>query len=372
MKPFHTIRILIIEDDDLLRQSLVDMLELNGFSCLVASDGTEGLLLARTEAPVLILTDINMPGMTGFELLEIFRGDEALRAIPVIVISAKTDRATTRRGMELGAADFISKPFTEDEVLHSIGTRLEKQELLDELDAFGHTVAHDLKNPLATLTGRLDLLAMLLETADKATLRHQLEEASKASMRLADIIDELMVLAGVQRQSVIFRPIDMAAIVAESIDRVEDLLKQKSAKIEKPETWPTALGHAPWVVHVWVNYISNAAKYGGPEPLIKLSAATSPDGDFIRYGVEDNGPGLDDAMKARLFVPFTRISTVRVQGHGLGLSIVRRIVEKIGGKVGVTSVPGTGSYFWFDLPVIKLTNSRAPFSLFEEPVKILH
>jgi signal transduction histidine kinase len=340
---------------------LVDILEINGFSVVAADNGTEGLALARRDLPSLIITDVNMPGMTGFELLETFRGDEALRPIPVIVISAKVDRATTRRGMELGAADFITKPFTEEEVLHSIATRLEKKELMDELDAFAHTVAHDLKSPLTTLVGRLEILGMLLETADKATLRHQVEEAAKSSFRLVSIIDELLVLAGVRRQAVKCVPLDMAAIVAEALDCVDSILQTQKAKVKVPPVWPVANGHAPWLMQVWVNYLSNAAKYGGTPPQITLGADASPNGNFVRFWVQDEGPGMNEEGRLHMFVPFTRISSVRAKGHGLGLSIVRRIVEKLGGKVGVESEPGQGARFWFELPAAPRPTTSPPF-----------
>ncbi len=362
MKPINQLRILIIEDDDMLRQSVADLLELNDFSVVVARDGNEGLQLARRDLPSLIITDVNMPGLTGFDVLEALRKDMALRAIPVIVISAKADREATRRGMELGAADFITKPFTENELLHSIASRMERQELLDELEAFGHTVAHDLKNPLATLMGRIGLTRLLLDSADKVTLRRQLDEADKAATRLANIIDELLILSGVLRQAVVLRPLDMAKVVAEAVDRLESELKQYSAQIETPATWSTAVGHAPWIMEVWVNYISNAAKYGGPSPLIRLSSERVEEGRFVRFCVTDTGPGLDEAAQAQLFVPFTRIATVRSKGHGLGLSIVRRIVEKHDGRVGITSHPGQGATFWFELPVEAPKGSLLPIS----------
>ena len=351
MAPHNQVSILVIEDDKPVRRLLIDMLEKNGFSVVAVDNGTEGLALASRDLPSLIITDVKMPGMTGLELLETLRGDEALRSIPVIVISANVDRATTRRGMELGAADFITKPFTEEEVLHSIVTRLEKKELIDELDAFAHTVAHDLKSPLTTLTGRLELLGILLETADKATLRHQVEEAVKSSFRLVSIIDELLVLAGVRRHAVKCVPLDMGAIVAESLDCLDSILRTRKAKVQTPPTWPIAIGHAPWLMHVWVNYISNAVKYGGNPPQIALGADISPRGDFVRFWVKDDGPGLDKAGRQQMFVPFTRISSMRAKGHGLGLSIVSRIVEKLGGQAGVESEPGQGAQFWFELPV---------------------
>lgn len=342
--------ILVIEDDTAVRQTLVDLLELNGYTALAADDGTAGVALARRALPALIITDVAMPGLTGFELLELFRADEHLRGTPVIVISAKIDRAATRRGMELGAADFITKPFTEDEVLQSIRARLEKKELLDELDAFAHTVAHDLKNPLATLYGRLGLLRMQLAPSHDTTLIHHAAEANAAASRLSGIIDDLLLLAGVRQQQVQLAPLDMRTVVAEALDRLEDLLGHSDAQVSQPATWPTAIGYAPWVTNVWSNYIGNAAKYAGSHPRIELGAELTPGGNYVRFWAQDHGPGLSEAQQAALFVPFTRISSIRVKGHGLGLSIVRRIVEKLGGQVGVESQPGHGARFWFDLP----------------------
>ena len=350
MNPLPAVTVLIIEDDEPIRQALAEMLELNHFQVVAAANGTEGLRLARSERPAIVMTDINMPGLSGFELLEAFRGDETLRAIPVIVISASVDRETTRRGMELGAADFITKPFSEPEVLHSIAARLEKKDLLDELDAFSHTVAHDLKNPLTTLLGRIDLLGLLLDTADKTTLRHQVDEARKSGRRLNTIINELLVLAGVRRQAVALGPLEMATIVAEAIEQLDSLLEKHGAKIEQPAVWPSALGYGPWVIHVWANYLSNAAKYGGPAPRIRLGAALNADGRYVRFWVDDEGPGLDEAEQAAMFVPFARIAEARAKGNGLGLSIVRRIAEKLGDNVGVVSRPGAGARFWFELP----------------------
>ena len=240
-------------------------------------------------------------------------------------------------------------------------TRLEKKELLDELDAFAHTVAHDLKNPLATLNGRLELAGMMLGKTDEATLRHHLTEVASSASRLTSIIDELLVLTGVRRQAIVPGPLDMAAIVTEALDRLADVLARQPARIRQSDTWPAAVGHAPWVTQVWVNYISNAAKYGGSDPQITLGGEIRPGGRSARFWVEDTGPGLDEATQQRIFVPFARIATVRANGHGLGLSIVRRIVEKLGGQVGVVSSAGGGARFWFELPMNSHPHPSSPF-----------
>lgn len=361
MNQARPIAILVIEDDADVRRTLADIVELNGYRPLVAADGAEGLAIARREHPTLIITDIAMPVMDGFQLLAALHADPALRTIPVIIITAKVDRAATRRGMELGADDFITKPFTEEEVLHSIQARLEKKDLLDELDAFAHTVAHDLKNPLATLGGRLELAGLMLGKTDEAAIRQHLAAATSAAFRLSTIIDELLVLSGVRRQAVVPQPLDMGTIATEAADRLESLLQQQGARLEKPAAWPAAVGHAPWVVEVWSNYLSNAAKYSGPQPVITLGGELRRDGRTARFWVQDRGPGLDAAAQAKLFVPFSRISTVRAGGHGLGLSIVRRILDKLGGAAGVESAPGAGARFWFELPTAATASSH-PFA----------
>jgi signal transduction histidine kinase len=145
------------------------------------------------------------------------------------------------------------------------------------------------------------------------------------------------------------------------------MIEERKAEIVSPPKtpWPTAMGHGPWVEEVWVNYISNALKYGGRPPRVELGFDTSTAGlgspqlqsssgattlsGKIRFWVRDNGPGLPPEAQAQLFTPFPRLERDRAEGHGLGLSIVQRIVDKLGGQVGVESKVGQGSTFTFTL-----------------------
>jgi signal transduction histidine kinase len=124
------------------------------------------------------------------------------------------------------------------------------------------------------------------------------------------------------------------------------------AQIIIPDIWPTALGYDPWIEQVWINYLSNALKYGGDPPEVELGYTHQTEG-MICFWVRDNVEGLTPDQQAQLFTPYTRLTEIRVTGHGLGLSIVRRIVEKLNGQVGVESKgPGQGSTFTFTLPVV--------------------
>jgi signal transduction histidine kinase len=174
---------------------------------------------------------------------------------------------------------------------------------------------------------------------------------------MLNVIDELLLLAEIRKGQAQTRPLDMAVIVDAALERLAAMVERSQAEIVLPETWPVALGYGPWVEEVWVNYLSNAIKYGGEPPRVELGSDLSQDGGLpegkARFWVRDNGSGLAKQEQDRLFVPFTRLAQARAQGHGLGLSIVRRIVEKLGGEVGVQSELGEGSLFYFALPLVK-------------------
>jgi signal transduction histidine kinase len=186
----------------------------------------------------------------------------------------------------------------------------------------------------------------------------------------------LLLLASARQQQVKLQPLDMASIVAEAQQRLVDQIGQAQAEIilPPPSAWPVALGYAPWVEEVWANYLSNGLKYGGRPPRLELGATVEPPiavetsedsakepTPMVRFWLRDNGPGLSPEEQSRLFTPFTRLDQLEVKGHGLGLSIVRRIVEKLGGQVGVESAgaPGQGSVFSFTLPLFDSASPAA-------------
>jgi two-component system sensor histidine kinase/response regulator len=127
------------------------------------------------------------------------------------------------------------------------------------------------------------------------------------------------------------------------------LLQKHRSHLVLPPVWPTAIGYGPWIQEVWANYISNALKYGGPSPRIELGASTVP-GGMIRFWAQDHGPGVPPDAATSLFIPFSQLRSRRRDGHGLGLSIVLHIVDRLGGQVGVENVRGKGAMFYFMLP----------------------
>jgi signal transduction histidine kinase len=229
---------------------------------------------------------------------------------------------------------------------------IELQTRNEDLDAFAHTVAHDLKTPISNIV----ICCSLFEEHDTDCLDEEQQElittVQDTAYKMSSIINELLLLAEVRKGDVHVEPLNMARIVAEVRQRLSPLIEEYEAQILLPHNWPIAVGYGPWIEAVWTNYITNALKYGGRPPKIELGADIQPDNQY-RFWVRDNGRGLALDQQTQLFASFTQLKQIRIKsGHGLGLSIVKRIVDKLNGQVGVESenIPGRGSTFYFTLP----------------------
>jgi PAS domain S-box-containing protein len=245
----------------------------------------------------------------------------------------------------------IGERMQAEEALRQYTIQLEARNA--ELDAFAHTVAHDLKNPVSTLLGYAEMLERDGDKLSAEMVQEYLHTLVRNGRRMSTIIDELLLLSSVRSMDEVeTEPIDMEPIVAEVQERLAYLIEEYEGEVTLPGSWPVALGYGPWIEEVWTNYLSNALKYGGRPPRVEVGATVQAEG-WVRFWVRDNGAGLSPDEQARLFTPFERLHQVRVRGHGLGLSIVQRIVQKLGGQVGIES-PSIGqvggSTFYFTLP----------------------
>ncbi|WP_420632052.1 ATP-binding protein [Candidatus Leptofilum sp.] len=219
----------------------------------------------------------------------------------------------------------------------------------EELDAFAHTVAHDLKMPISHVVGLAETVSNKFEDLPPTDRQRYLEIIQQSGHKMASIIDALLLLAGVREMEVPIAPLDMSLIVDEARQRLAHLNRQYGVHITLPEKWPVALGYAPWIEEIWVNYLSNGIKYGGRPPKLMLGA-TAVDHDMVKFWIKDNGIGITPEAREKLFVPFTQLNLRNDSGYGLGLSIVQRIVKRLGGQVGAETSPGEGGMFWFTLP----------------------
>ncbi len=379
--------ILVVDDTPANLRLLVSLLTEQGYKVRPASSGPLALMGAQAAPPDLILLDISMPDMNGYQVCEALKADPCTRDIPIIFISALDQTEDKVQAFVLGGVDYITKPFQFEEVLARVRTHLTlhhlqrqlvtanqelqaaNQELAAanqalaqanaelaasnaDLDAFAHTVAHDLKNPLTTIIGFSRLLESRLSHFSPTALQENLQRITQTGYKMQEIIHALLLFASVRQegQPIEAGPCPMGTIVQEALQRFELQIQEQQAEVITPPDWPVATGQPAWVEEVWANYISNALKYGGHPPCVELGATVT--GTAIRFWVRDNGPGLTPEEQAQVFAPFTRFHQTKADGHGLGLSIVQRIVERLGGSVGVEcpGIGGTGSTFWFTLP----------------------
>jgi signal transduction histidine kinase len=320
----------------------------------------EAVALTQALQPDVVVMDVRMPDMDGIEAARLI--NEACPT-PVIVLTAYDTAELLDEASRAGVGMYLVKPTTAPELDHAIAIAMsrfndmielrrlneELQARNEELNAFSHTVAHDLKNPLQFIINYADLLREDWRELPDEEIERRLNLIEQNGLRMSNIIDELLLLAEARQMEVTLSPLDMASIVAEAQSRLAYLIERHEAKVRVPSRWPLAIGYAPWVEEVWVNYLSNALRYGGRPPRIELGAEVQPDG-MVRFWIRDNGPGIEPEERERLFRPFTRLDQVNTKGHGLGLSIVRSIVEKLGGEVWVKSGVGEGSTFSFTLP----------------------
>jgi two-component system, sensor histidine kinase and response regulator len=357
------IRVLVAEDDYLVSEMIQGLLEELGYTVAgTARNGRQAVELAEGLQPDVLLLDIQMPKIDGLSAARLI---QERRPLPIVILTAYETADLVEEASRAGAGAYLIKPpngreleraitiararFQDLVKLHELNREL--QDYNEELDAFAHTVAHDLQNPLGLIMGFIDLLQSDYSHLSETEVRSYIERVAHNTAKMSLIVDELLLLATVRRTDVEVQPLSTAEIVTEAVQRLSHLAHACRAHIEMPATWPVAVGHSVWVEEVWVNYLSNALKYGGSPPRIVLGADEGTDG-MVTFWVRDNGPGISPENQARLFLPFTKLSEIRVEGYGLGLSIVQRIIARLGGSVGVQSVPGEGSTFWFSLPGI--------------------
>jgi len=233
----------------------------------------------------------------------------------------------------------------------------ERQALVDEnrqltkgLEEFAQTIGHEMKSPLSTIVSYVSILVSEYHSIPKDEAMEFLKLIETLSIKASNIVDTLLLLASIPHlKDLELIPIKLERIMNAVDIRLRDVIMDTNSKIIFLESAETGIGYEPWVEEVIVNLVSNAIKYGGSPPAVKVGSDII-DANYVRFWVKDNGQGIPKEEVSRIFTPFTRLKHTNIEGHGLGLSIVRQIVERLGGEVGVDSEVGHGSTFFFTLP----------------------
>ena len=399
-----SLTVLIAEDSPTQAEQLRHLLEERGYAVTVASDGKKALEAARSHKPTLIISDIVMPEMDGYELCRAIKGDRVLQDVPVIILTVLSSMQEIANSLECGADHFVRKPYDSANLLSRIdyilsnrelrkGRRAqmgleiylagkkhfitsEREQILDlllssyeeairvneelklraaqleaanrELESFSYSVSHDLRSPLRAIDGFSRILeescADRLEDEDRRVLRTIRDSAR----RMNQLVDDLLRLSQVARVPLHVRKIDMVALAREAVEE----LRAASAPVACiVQPLPGARGDPSLIRQVWINLLSNAIKYsaGREDPVVQVSGHA--EGGESVYCVKDNGAGFDMRHYAKLFGVFQRLhSAEEFAGTGIGLSIVQRVVSRHGGRVWAEGKVDAGASFCFALP----------------------
>ena len=375
--------ILIVDDIPANIQLLSQVLIENGYKVRKLISGERALKAVELQAPDLILLDIKMPRMDGYEVCRQLKASEATCAIPVIFISALDDVFDKVKGFEAGGADYIIKPFEPVEVLARVSAQLKMQRLQQQLRCANvqlatqnvqlsqeiqerqqaeanlrmllHAVSHDLRSPLSGMS--LLLQNRLADAASNIAIdRRTVEVMVQSCSRQLQLIESLTATQqfDVKSASLAIKPLSLATLVQNIIIERLPILKQHRVKVKQlfPADLPLVNADAQQLWRVFGNLIDNAVKYNQSGFILTVEAKR--EGEMVLCTVADNGAGISPQQCARLFEPYTRGVGVSLrQGLGLGLYICRQIVEAHGGEIGVDSELGKGARFWLTLPKFK-------------------
>jgi signal transduction histidine kinase len=362
--------LLVVDDNEDNRYTLTLQLSLQGYSNLtIATNGHEALDFLRSRPFDLVLLDIMMPDLNGYEVLEHMKASPELRDVPVIMISALSEIDSVVRCIELGAEDYLPKPFNATLLRARVGATLEKKRLHDETkdksrqlaEASQHksqflaNMSHELRTPLNAILGYTELIldSVYGEMPEKA--RGVLDRVQRNGRHLLGLINDVLDLSKIEAGQLTLSLSDYSLknVIQTVFSAVEPLANQKqiALKIEVAPQLPPGRGDEQRLTQVLLNLVGNAIKFTDRgEVSIKGSSAN---GSFT-VAVRDTGPGISAVDQAKLFQEFQQADnsiTRKKGGTGLGLAISKRIIEMHGGRIWVESSPGNGSTFAFTLPV---------------------
>jgi two-component system, sensor histidine kinase and response regulator len=359
-------KVLVIDDDEGFRQVLFKFLSKQGFEIEVAADGKAGVDLAAETMPDLILCDLNMPGMDGYEVLAALRRDPKLADIPTIFLTGQSQPSQVRRGMSLGADDYLTKPVNLADLLSAVQARLgrrqaqrqrQEEQMERAMQLFGGIV-HDLRDPLFVILGYTGLLRGGKDKAEDGEQgpKEILDRMQQAVLRMQAIISETLFLARSRMQGLPFDPgpLDLRDFCEQMVADHEESrrLQFQSAAGRFPVT-----ADAMRLRQALENLFSNALKYSEGVVAVCLSATLK----HYQIEVRDQGIGIPAEEQVNIFEPFFRASnTGHRPGHGLGLSVVKSCIELHGGSVRFTSDGRNGTTFFVELPKSFPANTEGP------------
>ncbi|NLH08517.1 MAG: hybrid sensor histidine kinase/response regulator [Chloroflexi bacterium] len=362
--------ILLVDDDPAILEGVADLLGLYGYQVITAPDGFSALERMQSIRPDLVISDIMMPGMDGYQFFEAVRENPAWMPIPFIFLTARGQRSDIRRGQSLGADAYLTKPFEPEDLLIAVQARLKRAH---DLQLAAHAdveqmkqqlitiFSHELRTPLAYIYGYVNLLRDQRDDLDEPAIAEMIEGAHRGTQRLVSLVEDLMLMvqieSGVLEMEISLEKgrMPIQSLVRTAVEKCQWLAKERDVQLEveiDPGIGPCQ--YSLYIENALVRLIDNAIKFSRRATGCVWVRAYRL-GDEVRIEVEDNGIGIAPDKQQVIFERFYQLDrdVMEQQGVGLGLSLARQLVRLHGGDITVSSRVGEGSIFTISLPAEK-------------------
>ncbi len=362
--------VLVVDDTPGNLRVLVDSLSNRGLNILVATDGTSAIERAVYSQPDLILLDVIMPGIDGFETCRIFKEKPETTDIPVIFMTALSDTSQKIKAFEVGAVDYVTKPFEEEELIARVDAHLTIRRLQDDLmrrntqledlnqlkNEFLGMAAHDIRNPLTAILATSEILEMTAATTTEEKLIRMAQQVQTAGNRIKTLLSNLLDVNAIDsgKRNIDIQPIEVEAVLEQistthlpaAREKKIDLIREPTAEADIIQADATAISQ------VLDNLISNAIKYSEPGKRVWIKSQRQE--EKITLSIRDEGPGLSEEDRGKLFGKFARLTPRPTAGEtstGLGLWIVKELVQSMEATIRCESALGEGTSFIVEFPV---------------------
>jgi len=370
-------KVLIVDDNTKIMAIAEVHLKKEGLEVLCVEDGKSALESARQEKPDLILLDVDMPDMSGFEVCQVLKDDAELVMIPVVFLTAADDNESRVRGLDLGAVDYVTKPFDSFELRARVRAALRTKQLQDQLatmnleleervdqrteeikqlleqkDAFVNQLSHDLKTPLTPLVA---LLPMVAERTEDAESKKMLDLIMNNVDYMRNLTERTLQLAQLNSPEVSLRveKVDLASEIRNTIESLSSVFKENGIEIVNNTTTPLDIEADRMLIKELIhNLVSNTIKYTNGDGVVTFESFLKDDN--VEISIKDTGIGMTIEQQKRIFEEFYKADDSRTDrsSTGLGLTICKRIVENHGGSIRAESQgSGHGTSVHFTLPI---------------------
>lgn len=356
--------ILVVDDEPKNVQLLTDLLESRNYSVCSATDGEQGLALARERLPDVVLLDVMMPGLNGFEVCRRLKGEQKTAMIPVLLVTALHAREDRLAGISAGANDFITKPIDAGDLvlrvrnaattrrLHAqLATQLRQlQELEAARDTLTHMIVHDLRSPLTGLQGYLDLLHTVAD--GNAEVLDYASEAQLIASRLTEMISQVLDVSRLEsgQMPLSLGETDLNVLLPAAVASLGPPPSAITVTYDMPQSPVRVICDPDLIGRVVVNLVGNAYKFTPPAGWVSIGLAA--EDDRVRLTVTDNGPGIPAEFRGLIFEKFGQAplgQAAAVRSSGLGLAFCKLAVQAHKGKIGIEGAEHGGARFWVEL-----------------------